>query len=610
MISHHTFIMKAISVLTGVMLLLILTEINAQSSWVQKANFGAGTVTEARAFSIGGYGYVGGPTPELWRYDPLSDSWTQMGTFIGPTRSSPVAFSIGNKGYIGTGGSYNDFYEYDAATNTWTQKANFGGSGREGALGIAIDGKGYIGTGGAYLNDWWEYDPAVNAWTQKANLAGPTRYHGGAFSVGSKGYVCTGFNGSFFNDLWEYDPAANSWTAKANLPATTRDRPVGLATATKGYIISGWSGSVALNDAWEYDPANNSWTQLPSMPSGGRYNSCGFTIVNKLYVGTGYMGGASSDWWAFGPDCISQVSTQDVTCGGYCDGQATVALPAPGAITVYQWSNGQTSPTAINLCAGTYTVAVTDTSGCISITSFTITEPPPVTATASIIQPSCAGDSNGVLCAIPNTSPATLLWSNGDTTACLSNVAAGIYTVTVTDSVGCTGTVPLTMTEPGAITINFNTNDATCQTCANGSVSAQISGGTAPLTYLWSTGGTMAFQNNLLPGNYSICVTDANGCSSCDTVTINYPSSLQELANEGFAIAPNPFHDQLTIAAKENGVFLEVQLFDVTGRMVPVNYTKLEKSITLHTELLSRGLYVLKMNTSKGVFTLNVVKGG
>lgn len=602
--------MKSTNLFAVILLSLLPIILPAQFSWVQKANFGAGTVTEARAFSIAGYGYVGGPTPYLWRYDPVSDSWTQMAAFIGPTRSSPVAFSIGIKGYIGTGGSFNDFYEYDAATNTWAQKANFGGSGREGALGIAIDGKGYIGTGGAYLNDWWEYNPSTNSWTQKANLAGPARYHGGAFVVGSKGYVCTGFNGSFFNDLWEYDPAANAWTAKASLPGPTRDRPVGLATASKGYIISGWTGSVALNDAWEYDPAINSWTQLPSMPSGGRYNSCGFTIVNKLYVGTGYMGGASSDWWAFGPDCISQVSTQDATCGGYCDGQATVAIPAPGAITTYQWSDGQTSPTAINLCAGTYTVAVTDTSGCTSISSFTISEPPPVSATAYITQPGCAGDSNGVLCALPNTSPASLLWSNGDTSACLQNIAAGIYTVTVTDSVGCTGTVPLTLTEPGAIIINFNTNNATCQTCANGSASAQITGGTPPLSYLWSTGGTLAFQNNLLPGNYSICVTDANGCSSCDTVTINYPSSLQEMSQAGFAITPNPFSDQLTIAALDPSNIFEVQMFDMAGRVLHVSYSTLEKSITLHTGTLPAGLYVLKLITTKGVFALSVVKGG
>lgn len=602
--------MKIDNILTAILLSLLPIVNQAQSSWVQKANFGAGAVTEARAFSIGGYGYVGGPTPVLWRYDPLSDSWTQMAAFIGPTRNSPVAFSIGTKGYLGTGGSFNDFYEYDAAANTWAQKANFGGSGREGALGIAIDGKGYIGTGGAYLNDWWEYNPSTNAWTQKANLAGPTRYHGGAFAVGSKGYVCTGFNGIFFNDLWEYDPAANSWAAKANLPGPTRDRPVGLATASKGYIVSGWTGSVALNDAWEYDPVSDSWTALPGMPSAGRYNSCGFTIVNKLYVGTGYMGGTSSDWWAFGPDCISQVTTQDASCGGYCDGQATVALPAPGAITVYQWSDGQTSPTAINLCAGTYTVAVTDTSGCTSISSFIISEPPPVSATATITQPTCAGDTNGVLCAIPNTSPATFLWSNGDTSACLQNIAAGIYTITVTDSVGCTGTVPLTLTEPGAISISFNSNDATCQTCANGSASAQISGGTAPLTYLWSTGGTMAFQNNLLPGNYSICVTDANGCSACDSVTINYPSSLHELAQKGFSIAPNPFHGQLTIAVEGSGAVAEVQLLDITGRVIQVSYSTFEKSITLHTGMLPGGLYILKLITPKGVFAVSVVKGG
>ena len=582
----------------------------AQWTWSQKANFGAGNTTEARAFSIGNYGYVGGPTPDLWRYDPATDSWSQVASFIGPTRLSPVAFSIGNKGYMGTGGNYNDFYEYDPATNAWTQKANFGGSGREGALGISIDGKGYIGTGGSYLGDWWEYDPNTDSWTQRATLAGPTRYHGGAFAIGSKGYVCTGFNGSFFNDLWEYDPASNSWTQKANMPTVTRDRPVGLAANGKGYILTGWTGGQALNDAWEYDPLTNTWTQLPSMPTAGRYNACGFAINNKLYVGTGYMGGTVSDWWAIGPDCIAQVATQDASCGGTCDGQASVSAPLAGAVSSYLWSDGQTTPTAVNLCAGSYTVAITDTTGCTSITAFTITEPVPVTAIAVVTEPTCAGDSNGSICAIPNANQVSYLWATGDTTSCLLNMPAGVYTLTVTDSLtNCSGTIAMTLTEPDSVNINFNYNNATCQTCPNGSASAQVTGGTPPLSYQWSTGATLAFQNNLLPGVYTVCVTDANGCSSCDSISIGYTTSLSDVLPEGMTVGPNPFSSEIKISWSSPELAVkDVMVSDVTGRWMQTEKVMEGNHISISTGHFSAGVYTMEINTSRQRYFVKVLK--
>jgi len=598
---------KKLLIILPVLMIIAFTA-NSQITWTQKANFGGGNITEARAFSIGNYGYFGGPTAVLWRYDPVADVWSQMAAFPGTTRLSPVAFSIGTKGYLGTGGNFNDFYEYDAVANSWTPKASFGGSGREGALGIAIDGKGYVGTGGNYLNDWWEFDPTVNAWTQKANLAAPGRYHGGAFTIGSKGYVCTGFNGTFMNDLLEYDPVSNAWTVKASMPAVTRDRPVGIGTATKGYIITGWTGSVALNDAWEYDPFADTWTQLPAMPTAGRYNSCGFSIGNKLYIGTGYMNQTVSDFWSYGSDCISQVSEQAATCGGVCDGQASVVTPDPAAISSYLWSDGQITAIATNLCAGTYSVSVTDTSGCTSITSFTITEPDPITVAAGMIQPTCFGDSDGELCALPSVTPVTFLWAGGDTSACIQNIPGGIYTLTVTDSSGCSATVPLTLLEPGEITVNFNPVDASCSTCPNGSASAQISGGTPPLTYLWSTGSTLAFINNLLPGVYSICVTDANNCVSCDSVEIEFSVGLTEAGFPEVIVSPNPFTDYISIDAELSSENYNIRLYDISGRELVTENNFIANKKQLNTSGIQKGVYFLEISSADMKRVLKMVK--
>lgn len=591
-----------------------LTILQAQGVWTQKAGFAAGAVTEARAFAIGNKGYIGAVTPDLWEYDPLTDVWTQKAAFIGPIRYSSAGFSIGTKGYFGTGDNYNDFYEYDQTNNTWTQKANFGGTNREGAVGIAINGKGYIGLGGLYLDDWWEYDPASNAWTQKANLAGPGRYHAGAFAIGNLGYVCTGFDGNFYNDLWEYDPSANTWTQKANLPSITRDRPVGMAIGNKGYIVTGWTGGMALNDAWEWDQLTNTWTQLPNFPGAARYNACGFSVGSKLYVGTGYANGPVADFWEYGSNCSLQATSQNTSCNGSCDGTATVIFPDSNAVVSYLWSTGDTTQTVGGLCAGTYVVSITDTAGCSSGVSVVVTQPSAIAATATSNQPSCFGGSDGSLCSVPSGGVppyASYLWSNGETTQCIQSISAGTYTVTITDANGCTGTASLALSQPSQLALILQHTDATCSTCANGNASANVTGGTGPYTFNLSNGASgTAFITNLLPGTYTCCVTDGNGCTFCDSVTVGFTSGVSEYnATNVILITPNPFNNYFTMECKNN--FLKsdkINLLDESGRGVAVKMIFEKNKIQINTQELNSGVYFVEIISGEKRGYIKVVK--
>lgn len=594
------------AILASLCITLFSTFSNAQGTWTIKAPFGGGSITEARAFSIGNFGYIGAATQTLWQYDPVLDVWSQMASMPGAARASAAGFSIGTKGYFGTGGSFNDFYEYDQATNTWTQKANFGGSGREGALGIAISGKGYIGTGGNYLNDWWEYDPVLDSWTQKANLAGPGRYHGGAFAINDKGYICTGFNGSFFNDLWEYDPVTNAWTAKASLPGTTRDRPVGIAAGGKGYIVTGWTGSVSLNDAWEYDPVTDSWTQLPAFPGTARYNACGFGIGNKIYVGTGTP--LTATMYEYGPACVVQASAVPTTCASNCDGMAGVSFPSGSA--VYLWSNGSTTASITGLCAGVYTVTVTDSLGCSNSATVTVTNQAAITGSSVITSPSCYGYTDGQACFVPagGLPPYTFQWAIGDTTACIDSVPAGLYNVTVTDASGCTGLNAVIITTPAQLSVNTSSVNATCQSCTDGSASAAVFGGTAPYMYQWSTGATLAFITNLAPGIYTCCVIDNNACSVCDTFTISFASGITDHVAAPFSIAPNPFTAVITVTVKDPALLPALlNLYDISGKLT--SSVKLEEEVyLLNTDYLDAGTYLVELLGDGFTERMQVVK--
>jgi hypothetical protein len=597
-ISNNYSMTKQLLIITG--LFLWCSNSFSQGTWTQKANFSGGAISEECAFGIANLGYFGANTANLWEYDPVSDAWTQKAAFAGTIRASAAGFSIGTKGYFGTGGGLSDFWEWDQTTDIWTQKANFGGAGREGASGCSIDSKGYIGLGGNYLADWWEYDPGSNTWTQKASL--PTgRYHAGAFAIGGKGYISCGFNGSFFNDLWEFDPVANTWTQRANMPGTTRDRPVGMAIGTKGYIVTGWTGTMALNDAWEWDQASNTWTQLPSCPGAARYNACGFAAMSKIYVGTGYANANVDDFWEYAPSCSIQTLSQLTSCIGACDGTATVISPDSAAAVSYLWSTSETTQTISGLCAGSYSVSVTDTSGCSTNTIVIVSDPLPVTAIFLDSVPACNGGNDGSICAITSggTAPYTYVWTGGLTTDCIQNLTAGIYSVTITDSHGCTGSAVTTLSQPTPIQITFSHTDAGCATCPTGIATATgITGGMPPYSYLWSTGATTPSINSLLPGTYTFCATDLIGCVHCDSVIISWTSSVQALNGaEQFTLSPNPFNDCLNIytgAAEQKN--MKIKLSDKTGRIINVKTIQGKQKISLDTKSLSDGIYFVEIN--------------
>ena len=166
-----------------------------------------------------------------------------------------------------------------------------------------------------------------------------------------------------------------------------------------------------------------------------------------------------------------------------------------GAFT-YLWSNSQTTADLTGLGSGTYTVTVTDANGCTATFTTTLTEPTPIIISSVNVQPSC-NTANGALTgaidltASGGTGSLTYLWSSGQTTADLTGLGSGTYTVTVTDVNGCTATFTTTLTEPSAIVISSINVQPSCNTsngALTGSIDLTASGGTGSLTYAWSSG--------------------------------------------------------------------------------------------------------------------------
>jgi gliding motility-associated-like protein len=216
---------------------------------------------------------------------------------------------------------------------------------------------------------------------------------------------------------------------------------------------------------------------------------------------------------------VSFSNVQNASCAGGTNGTAT-ALPAGGlAPYTFSWNTTpvQTSAIATNLAAGTYTVTVTDSLGASVNQNIAITQPAVLSATTSTSAIACyGGTGTATVTATGGTAPYTYAWNTTpvQTTATATGLGTGIYTVTATDAKGCTATpAAVLLVAPNALTATATTGPATCLTTPNGQAQVTVAGGTAPYTYLWSTGQTTASIGSSLAGVYTVTVTDANGCS-------------------------------------------------------------------------------------------------
>ena len=224
---------------------------------------------------------------------------------------------------------------------------------------------------------------------------------------------------------------------------------------------------------------------------------------------------------------LATFSTKDVSCGGSCDGTARV-IPVGGVPPyTYLWSNGATTDSISSLCPGTYSVTITDASGCSRVVNVTITEPTILALSlTNVIDPSCNGDCNGSSTVVPSggTLPYVFNWvPTGGNGATASNLCAGSYTVTVTDANGCSVQQNVTLVDPPLLTLSNTSVSSSCNTIADGSIDITVGGGTLPYSYQWSGASNAVTEdlNNVLLGTYIIVVTDGNGCQITDTITIS-----------------------------------------------------------------------------------------
>ena len=221
-------------------------------------------------------------------------------------------------------------------------------------------------------------------------------------------------------------------------------------------------------------------------------------------------------------------STVAPLCNGNANGSIDLSVSGGTNPISYSWSNGSTAQDLSGITAGTYSVLLTDNMGCTTTSTITLTEPAVLQATATSTPTSCTGTYDGTLLATVNggTGPYTYMWSNGGNMAAMSNISGGVYTCTVTDVYNCSSVTSTTVTQPPAITATFSNLSPLCNGDANGSITANVSGGTPGYTYAWSNSGTTSTISGLGAGSYSLTITDANNCTATNSITLTEPAAL------------------------------------------------------------------------------------
>ncbi|MEI6678011.1 MAG: cadherin-like domain-containing protein, partial [Mariniphaga sp.] len=225
------------------------------------------------------------------------------------------------------------------------------------------------------------------------------------------------------------------------------------------------------------------------------------------------------------------ITQTNINCFGGSTGTIDLTVTGGTSTYTYAWSNGATTQDLSGLIAGTYSCTVRDANGCTAASgTITITEPA-AALSASISSPVnvlCNSATTGSinLTVTGGTTAYTYLWSNNATSEDLSNLVAGLYSVTVTDSKGCTAVASTTVTQPTAISVAGSVTNVLCNGVASGAINITASGGTGSFTYNWGGGITTEDRTSLAAGTYSVTVTDANNCTASSSFTVTSSPAL------------------------------------------------------------------------------------
>ncbi|MBS1582814.1 MAG: SBBP repeat-containing protein, partial [Bacteroidetes bacterium] len=358
----------------------------------------------------------------------------------------------------------------------------------------------------------------------------------------------------------------------------------------------------ATSYQWQISTDSLTWSDIPGATAQNLSGSLIGTVNAKTYVRRVIGGDACI--LAGAADQVVTVKligvtaqVQQVSCNGFGDGTITAICDGVAPFS-YAWSNGQTTQTATGLAPGDHTVTVTDHNGCTATGTFTMTQPAVLGGTTGTTPATC-GNANGTasVSVSGGTTPYTYLWSEGSTTAAISDLAGGSYSVTVTDGHGC---ILQRNAAVDATTVpNVSAGADAAITCATGpSIQLNGSSSTPGVSYSWSAsngGNIVSGAGSATPtvnaaGTYTLTVTNTQtGCSANDAMVV----TLDLGAPNASALAGGTLTCAVTSVMLNGGSTTPNATFAWTG---PNGFTSSEEDPMVSAP----GTYVLTVTAANG----------
>jgi gliding motility-associated-like protein len=314
----------------------------------------------------------------------------------------------------------------------------------------------------------------------------------------------------------------------ATAVSTVTVNPYPVVAVNSATICAGGSATLTATGAtsyvWDDGSTTNPITVSPVVTTTytvtGTTSSCSVTATSTVTVSAGMVANA-------GPNdtiCFDENTTLNASPNGA--GYSFAWTPA-GTLSNPSIYNPVASPTTTTV----YYVTITDPGGCVGTDSVTVYADPQINLAIAGIDVTCNGLCNGQTIVIPNggTSGYTYNWSSGCTSASCTSLCAGSYTVTVTDSWGCTSTADTSVFQPTLLTAsNTGSTQTTCNGSCDATVTASGAGGTpgGGYAYSWNTVPVQptATVTGLCAGSYTCTITDANGCTATTVAVITQPT--------------------------------------------------------------------------------------